>query len=321
MYFKRISDLHPLDAMTMTDVSGTPTSKYYDLDTLWIEVSQTFNISGDDWTPTSSSPAYTNDKAFDDISGVITRVGANNHETLSSTHAFLSRRCSVAEMFKNIDDLIVNNITATNITATNITATYANLDFITSYYIEGKSDKQLLLFNIPSGNITSTAQLSSSATVDPSAAVFAIDNTGVTAQNITVPGTATLTAAAAYWADLAEIYRSDRTYPPGTLVRFGGTEEVTIADNYEVNAVVTEKPAYLMNASLKETCDHPIGLVLTGRSKVRVIGPILKFDKLCLSQTPGVACKATFYKIIGIALETNQDPGEKLVEATLKLTF
>ena len=291
MYFKRISDLHPLDAKTL---DGTK-ALHYNPDTLWVEVAQTFNVDGDTWTPTSSSPTHSVSDGL-----------AINHETLNSTTMYLSRKCSLAELFKNINYL---------------TATYANLDFISSYYVEGKGDDQLLLFNIPGGNITSTAQLSSSATVDPSAAVFAINNTGVTAQNITVPGTATLTAAAAYWADLAEIYRSDRIYPPGTLVRFGGTEEVTIADDYEVNAVVTEKPAYLMNAALKETCEHPIGLVLTGRSKVRVIGPISKFDKLCLSQTPGVACKATFYKIIGIALETNQDPGEKLVEATLKLTF
>lgn len=303
MYFKRISDLHPLDAKT-PDTPDSTKALYYNPNTLWVEVAQTFNVDGDNWTPTSSSPTHLSDGL------------AINHETLSSTTMYLSRKCSLAELFKNIGD-----ITATNISTTNITATYANLDFISSYYVEGKGDDKLLLFNIPSGNITSTAQLSSSATVDPSAAVFAIDKTGVTAQNITVPGTATLTAAAAYWADLAEIYRSDRTYPPGTLVRFGGTEEVTIADDYEVNAVVTEKPAYLMNTALKETCEHPIGLVLTGRSKVRVIGPILKFDKLCLSQTPGVACKATFYKIIGIALETNHDPGEKLVEATLKLTF
>ena len=154
------------------------------------------------------------------------------------------------------------------------------------------------------------------------------NSTGITANNIYVPGEAILTAAAAYWADLAELYESDAHYTPGTLVKFGGVDEITLAVT-KANAVVTENPAYLMNTKLRDRgINFPIGIALSGRSKIRVIGPVKKFDRLVLSKAhPGVACvKPEIWSvgddpIIGIALATNLDKQEKCVEAVLQLTF
>lgn len=142
-----------------------------------------------------------------------------------------------------------------------------------------------------------------------------------TVGNETVNGTKTFTnvingtALRAQWADLAENYKSDKQYPPGTLVCFGGEQEITIATN-KVNAVVSENPAYLMNSNMEDGL--PIALI--GRVKVRVDMPVKKFDKLVLGKQPGVATvDNTAVKPLGIALESTDKVG--LVLASVKLEF
>jgi hypothetical protein len=126
------------------------------------------------------------------------------------------------------------------------------------------------------------------------------------------------TAMRARWADLAETYASDKMYEPGTLVQFGGSEEVTIATT-EVNAVVSTKPAFLMNADISS--ENKLPLALIGRVPVRVIGSIKKFERIILSDIPGVACNRKFanQQAIGVALESSDDEGEKLILCSVKL--
>lgn len=133
-----------------------------------------------------------------------------------------------------------------------------------------------------------------------------------TTGNETINGTKTFvntingTALRANWADLAELYKSDKAYEPGTLVQFGGSEEITVATS-TVNAVVSEKPAYLMNSGL----ENGLPIALAGRVKVRVNGVVKKFDRLVLDpQRPGVAkVDNNSTQPIAVALET----GEHLV--------
>ncbi len=54
-------------------------------------------------------------------------------------------------------------------------------------------------------------------------------------------------ALCAKWADLAETYESDLDYEPGTLVKFGGDKEITIAHG-EANAVITSRPGLILNS-------------------------------------------------------------------------
>ena len=126
------------------------------------------------------------------------------------------------------------------------------------------------------------------------------------------------TAMRARWADLAETYASDKMYKPGTLMQFGGSEEVTIATT-EVNAVVSTKPAFLMNADISS--ENKLPLALIGRVPVRVIGSIKKFERIILSDIPGVACNRKFanQQAIGVALESSDDEGEKLILCSVKL--
>lgn len=124
----------------------------------------------------------------------------------------------------------------------------------------------------------------------------------------------------ARWADLAENYVSDNDYSPGTLVQFGGENEITIATD-KVNAVITSKPGVLLNSEL--SCDNGFskGIALIGRVPVKVIGKVDKFDKLILSHIPGIAIKTdkTSDKIIGIALESSDNPEEKLILTSVKM--
>ena len=59
------------------------------------------------------------------------------------------------------------------------------------------------------------------------------------------------TATTAQYADLAENFVPDNNYAPGTVVALGGAEEITAVNeelSNKVFGVVSEKPAYLMNA-------------------------------------------------------------------------
>lgn len=137
--------------------------------------------------------------------------------------------------------------------------------------------------------------------------------------DITVTGTANLVAAEAKWADIAELYYGDDYYEPGTLVKFGGTNELTLASDC-ANGCISEKPGVLMNTEIRKYINS-VPLLLTGKTKVKVNGPIEKFDRIELSDIPGVARKRTDKQILGIALETNKDEYTKLVECIIKLTL
>jgi hypothetical protein len=87
----------------------------------------------------------------------------------------------------------------------------------------------------------------------------------------------TVTATQARYADIAERYLSDQTYEPGTVVEFGGSAEVTLANtdmSKRVAGVVTTNPAYLMNAQL--TGKYIVDVALQGRVPTKVIGPVGK---------------------------------------------
>lgn len=117
----------------------------------------------------------------------------------------------------------------------------------------------------------------------------------------------------AYWADLAEYYESDKIYPNGTLVKFGGEKEITIADT-EVNAVISSKPGFVLNNELK----NGQAIALCGRVPIRVIGKCNKFDYLVLSNISGVASASndsTTKNIIGRALQSKENEEEELILA------
>ena len=110
----------------------------------------------------------------------------------------------------------------------------------------------------------------------------------------------------ATYADLAEYYRADQDIEPGTVVEFGGEEEIrigtTIMSN-KVAGVVTSEPAYTMNSNLD--CAFPVAVALQGRVPVKVTGKISKGDML-VSAGNGLATSCSSPQIgtvIGKSLE------------------
>lgn len=121
--------------------------------------------------------------------------------------------------------------------------------------------------------------------------------------------TFTGTSTQSRWADFAEVYETDKKYPVGTLLQWGGEKDFTIATD-EVNAVVSERPGVLLNAGAE---GQPVALA--GRVKVRVKGKVKKHDKIFLSQTDGVGTNVGLLdgRPIGRALEAKEDEEEGLV--------
>lgn len=119
------------------------------------------------------------------------------------------------------------------------------------------------------------------------------------------------TAAQARYADLAEIYKTDKNYDIGTVVMIGGLQEVTECFvGCRALGVISEKPAFLMNAKAE---GQPIAL--KGRVLVKVTGDIKKGDEL-VAGNGGYATKVSeeFKKVFAIALENNE---KGLIEAVI----
>jgi hypothetical protein len=122
-------------------------------------------------------------------------------------------------------------------------------------------------------------------------------------------------AAEAEYADLAEIYATDSNYEVGTVVAVGGEKEVraTIFGDRAIG-VISENPAYLMN---KDADGQAVAL--KGRVPVKVVGTVKKGDRL-IATANGCAVMATLHQhsdVFGIALESNDDTGVKLIEAVI----
>jgi len=101
-------------------------------------------------------------------------------------------------------------------------------------------------------------------------------------------------AKQAKYADVAERYRADDFYEPGTLLVFGGDAEVTISNSptsKRIAGIVSTEPYAVMN-SPKEGRDDPLfpAMALLGRVPAKVVGSVQKGDLMVSSDTPGHAC-------------------------------
>jgi len=124
------------------------------------------------------------------------------------------------------------------------------------------------------------------------------------------------TATSARYADLAEKYTTEEELPVGTAVAVcgHGDHEVEPASASQMCiGVVSAEPAYLMNS---EAEGQAIGL--KGRVPVRVQGPVKK-GQAVYAWSEGVCRTIETTGLVGIALDSNSDDSEKLVECVLKV--
>lgn len=177
-------------------------------------------------------------------------VGINDVYSLGASNGFMR------SIFANI--ITANTFTANTITANTITANTITTNAITANAITVRGNI------LPSANLT-----------------YNIGST--TAWFNTFYGISTQ----AQYADLAENYLADAEYQAGTVLIFGGVNEVTttqISHDTAVAGIVSTNPAYLMNAN-----SGNISVALTGRVPCLVQGPVNKGTVLVTSAIPGVA--------------------------------
>jgi hypothetical protein len=197
-------------------------------------------------------------------------------------------------------------------------ATYANLlvGNVSATYFTGNG---ALLTGIASGGFAGNTSIYVSGNVT------AINNGGTNGVgNIGAAGTAFNTvfakATTAQYADLAEVYTSDKNYVPGTVLIFGGDQEVTMSTKSHdpcIAGVVSTNPAYLMNDT-----ETGVAVALTGRVPCQVLGPVVKGDRLVASQWPGIAQKLNpnLYEpgcIIGKALRSIKESSVEIIEVVV----
>ena len=122
-------------------------------------------------------------------------------------------------------------------------------------------------------------------------------------------------ATSAQYADLAEIYTADYKYESGTVVVFGGQQEVTVSqfkNDTCVAGVVSTNPAYLMNDK-----ENGVAVALVGKVPCKVDGIVKKGDLLTTSgRNAGHATKAIDPKlgsIIGKAMENHDSAGTGVI--------
>ena len=130
-------------------------------------------------------------------------------------------------------------------------------------------------------------------------------------------------ATSAQYADLAEMYLADSPLHPGTVVEFGGSNEITIAvtnHSSRVAGIISTRPSHLMNATL--TGEHAYPVALTGRVPCTVIGRISKGDCLVSGDHPGAAQRLVAEKfvpgcIVGKALQDHNSDSIGTIEVAV----
>ena len=129
----------------------------------------------------------------------------------------------------------------------------------------------------------------------------------------------------AQYADLAERFEADTTYPAGTVVSLGGVKEITAAADDlsdEVFGVISTRAGFMMNDAAGNDATHP-PVAMSGRVPVRVTGIVRRGDRL-VSAGNGLARSAlksemTAFNVIGRALENKNTQDEGTIEAVVKL--
>jgi hypothetical protein len=208
---------------------------------------------------------------------------------------------------------VTGNVTGTNLYGTLQTAAQLNVTSL------GALSSLTVTGNASVGNLTTGGTIS--ATSNITGGNLSVGTGTITVGNIvnsnangvgnigsstTYFNTVFAKATSAQYADLAELYAADANYAPGTVLDFGGANEVTLssmASSARVAGVVSTNPAHLMNGMIQDKITAPVAL--QGRVPTSVTGSVRKGDMM-VSAGNGFAqaCSApSIGTVIGKALE------------------
>jgi hypothetical protein len=184
-----------------------------------------------------------------------------------------------AKLNVSTDSVTFGNVTATNFTGTASVATAITLNANNS----NNETVYLVFSDTATGN--QSLETDTGLSYNPSTNILST------------------TSTQAQYADLAEIYVTDKLYEVGTVVMVGGEKEVTECFvGKRALGVISDRPAFLMNSQTK---GQPVAL--KGRVKVKVVGAVKKGDEL-VAGNGGFATTISeeFTKVFAIALEDNE---------------
>jgi hypothetical protein len=149
------------------------------------------------------------------------------------------------------------------------------------------------------------------ASVNPNPNTVAVRDASGNLKAVLFEGTATQ----ARYADLAEKYSTGQEWPVGTAMTVCEHEDhetgPASASSIAIG-VISENPAYLMNSEAEGQA-----IALKGRVPVRVVGAVRKGQAIYAWEN-GICSTIATSALVGVALESNNVEGEKLVECVLK---
>jgi hypothetical protein len=181
-----------------------------------------------------------------------------------------------AQNLSNINS-IVGNLTVTGNFTVSGTTTSVNTETVTI------DDNILVLNNNATGSATQNAGLEVERGDDANKTLIwnETDDKWTVGSETFVAGTFEGTATSAKYADLAERYHSGAAMEAGTIVCFGGEneiEECAEEGSTRVAGIVSTAPAYMMNRDAGDDSTHPY-VALAGRVPCKVTGSIKKKKK------------------------------------------
>ena len=270
-----------------------------------------FNDSG----IANSTAGFTFDKATNAVAttGNITSTGNISGNFILGNGAFLS---GVITSVANIN-LGTSNVTVVS-SGGNITVGVGGTSNVAVFSTTGAAVTGNLSANNFSltGNVTSTLNVTGDINANNISVLTGTfgnilnqnaNGVGNIGNSSTYFNTVFAKATSAQYADVAERYLADAHYPPGTVVVFGGEQEVTrsrLDADPRVAGVISTEPAFSMNDGLQG--EHVVTVALLGRVPCAVRGTVKKGD-LMVSTFDGYARAEANPKtgaVIGKAVES-----------------
>jgi hypothetical protein len=116
------------------------------------------------------------------------------------------------------------------------------------------------------------------------------------------------TASKARYADIAEKYTADVEYAPGTVLGFGGEQEITIYnEGMTLAGVVSTAPGYMLNSEIDGTY-----IALKGRVPCKIVGSAVK-GQFIIANNNGFGTAVNDYtfeeskKLLGVAISDSEN--------------